>query len=124
MNQQLLSGSRESWSQRNSVQIMQDNADSAVSMLKSLASTRRLMILCQLFESERSVNTLAGELGLAQSVISQQLALLRREGIVEARREAQSMIYSIRDPRALTLMSALFTAFCSDKGPHAEGTGA
>lgn len=104
-------------------QAMQENAEEAVAMLKSLASTKRLMILCKLVEGECAVNVLADHLELPQSVVSQHLSLLRREGVVRGRREGQSIFYSIRDARTLTMMSALFEAFCTEPGHATQGAG-
>lgn len=91
---------------------LQQNADEAVAVLKGLASRNRLLLLCQLVDGERSVGDLAAALGLAQSVVSQHLSLLRREGVVAGRREAQSILYRISDPRVEKLMATLFALFC------------
>src|SRR5579859_706202 len=86
---------------------MQRHADEAVSVLKALGSTNRLLLLCQLLDGERSVGDLAEALGLAQSVVSQHLSLLRRDGLVAGRREGQSIYYAIRDSRLHALMARL-----------------
>lgn len=94
---------------------MQRHADEAVAVLKAMGSQNRLMLLCELLEGERSVNDLAASLGLAQSVVSQHLSLLRRDGLVAGRREAQSIYYVISDPRVHALMACLFEQFCADE---------
>jgi DNA-binding transcriptional ArsR family regulator len=91
---------------------MRRHADEAVAVLKAVGSPNRLMLLCQLLDSERSVNELAESLGLAQSVVSQHLSLLRRDGVVAGRREGQSIRYAIVDARVRRLMDALFELFC------------
>ena len=93
---------------------MQQNADEAVAVLKGLASRNRLLLLCQLVEGERSVGELAQTLGLAQSVVSQHLSLLHREGVVIGRRDGQSIFYRISDLRVRKLMSTMFALFCTD----------
>lgn len=93
---------------------MQRNADEAVAALKSLASRNRLLLLCHLVDGERSVGELAKDLGLAQSVVSQHLSLLRRDGVVVGRRDAQSILYRIADPRVGGLMTTIFALFCRD----------
>jgi len=93
---------------------MQRNADAAVAVLKSLASRNRLLLLCHLVGGERSVGELAKDLGLTQSVVSQHLSLLRRDGVVIGRRDAQSILYRIADPRASGLMTTIFALFCRD----------
>jgi len=91
---------------------MRQHADEAIAVLKAIGSPNRLLLLCQLLDGERSVNELAAALGLAQSVVSQHLSLLRRDGIVAGRRQAQSIRYSIRDERVRTLMGTLYELFC------------
>ena len=93
---------------------MYAHADDAVAVLKAMASHNRLLLLCQLIPGERSVGDLAQALGLAQSVVSQHLSLLRRDGVVSGRREAQSIYYRISDERVQALMQTLFDQFCHD----------
>lgn len=93
---------------------MQAHADEAIAVLKAMASRNRLMLLCQLVQGERSVGELAQALDLAQSVVSQHLSLLRRDGVVHGRREAQSIYYRISDPRVQALMRTMFEQFCAD----------
>jgi len=97
-----------------SLEAMQRHADEAVGVLKALGSSNRLMLVCQLLEGERSVGELADVLGLAQSVVSQHLALLRRDGLVAGRREGQSIYYAISDDRVHALMARLFELYCKD----------
>ena len=82
-------------------------------LLKSLSNPHRLMILCQLLEGERSVGDLATFLELRSSTVSQHLALLRREGLVSARREAQTIFYGIVSHPARRILEALFELFCA-----------
>ena len=93
---------------------MQAHADEAIAVLKAMASRNRLLLLCQLVKGERSVGELAQALDLAQSVVSQHLSLLRRDGVVHGRREAQSIYYRISDPRVQALMRTMFEQFCAD----------
>lgn len=92
---------------------MQQHADEATALLKGIASSKRLLLLCQLVDDEHSVGELAETLGLSQSVVSQHLARLRHEGIVDGRREAQTIYYSLRDARVRAMMLKLFELFCS-----------
>lgn len=96
-----------------SARAMSRHAEEAIALLKGMASHNRLLLLCQLVEGERSVGELAQILELSQSVVSQHLALLRREGIVSGRRDAQSIYYRISDERAHALMGSLFQLFCT-----------
>jgi ArsR family transcriptional regulator, virulence genes transcriptional regulator len=87
-------------------------ADEASELLRSLGNRHRLLILCQLTEGERSVGDLAGFLELRDSTVSQHLSLLRRDGLVRARRDGQTIWYSITSPPARRVLEALFDIFC------------
>lgn len=93
---------------------MHQHADEAIAVLKAMASHNRLLLLCQLVQGECSVGALAQSLELAQSVVSQHLSLLRRDGVVSARREAQTIYYRISDERVQALMTTLFEQFCTN----------
>jgi ArsR family transcriptional regulator len=93
--------------------LFEANAREAAKLLRALANERRLMILCQLTEGERSVGQLLPLVGLSQSALSQHLAVLREEGIVTTRREAQTIWYRIADPAALKVVATLAEIFCS-----------
>jgi len=94
--------------------IMRASAEQASELLKSLANPHRLMILCQLVEGERSVGELAAFLGLRGSTVSQHLALLRREGLVAARREGQTIWYGISSQSARQVLEILFELYCAN----------
>lgn len=91
---------------------LHDMASHACELLKSMANEWRLMILCQLSEGEKSVGELQRVLGLSQSALSQHLALLRHKGIVETRKEAQSVIYSLAGNEATKIMETLHDLYC------------
>jgi DNA-binding transcriptional ArsR family regulator len=92
---------------------MHRHADEAIAVLKALASHNRLLLLCELVPGERSVGELAQSLDLAQATVSQHLSLLRRDGVVSGRREAQTIYYRISDARVQALMTTLFDQFCT-----------
>ncbi|WP_230473478.1 ArsR/SmtB family transcription factor [Dyella choica] len=94
------------------IQAMQRRAEDVVGMLKAVGNQNRLLLLCQMLDGKRSVNDLAETLGVAQSVVSQHLSLLRREGLVQGRREGQSIYYRISDERVHALMAALHEVLC------------
>ncbi|KAF0097562.1 MAG: ArsR family transcriptional regulator [Rhodospirillaceae bacterium] len=90
-------------------------AGDVAGVLAALANDRRLLILCTLVEvGEATVGTLASEVGLSQSALSQHLARMREEGIVAFRREAQTLWYRIGDTRIETLLSTLHRLYCAD----------
>lgn len=88
------------------------SAAEAAKLLRALGNERRLMILCQLADGERSVGQLLPLVGLSQSALSQHLAVLREEQIVATRREAQTIWYRIADPAALRVVATLAEIFC------------
>ena len=88
------------------------SAAEAAKLLRALGNERRLMILCQLTDGERSVGQLVPLVGLSQSALSQHLAVLREEGIVATRRESQSIWYRISDPAAIKVVATLAEIFC------------
>ncbi len=88
------------------------SAAEAAKLLRALANERRLMILCQLADGERSVGQLQPLVGLTQSALSQHLAVLREEGVVATRREGQTIWYRIEDPSAVKVVATLAEIFC------------
>ena len=95
---------------------LHDMAAHAVELLKAMANEWRLMILCQLSEGEKTVSELQEILGLSQSALSQHLAVLRREKIVRARKDAQSVFYSLSGSDASKVMQSLHDVFCKAQG--------
>ena len=90
---------------------LERNADQAVTLLKALSNTNRLMIICALYEHEKSVGELEELIGLSQSALSQHLARLRRDGLVVTRREAQTIYYSMRDGKTQSVLKCLYEIF-------------
>ncbi len=99
-------------SERIDLALMQQHADDATRLLKALANEKRLLILCLLAEGERSVTALNSQLDLSQSALSQHLAVLRADDLVQTRREAQTIYYSIADGPAQRIMKTLHDIFC------------
>lgn len=98
---------------------MTDAAGAASDLLKALAHPSRLMTLCLLAERDRSVGELATLLGARDSAISQHLALLRRDGLVRARRDGQTIWYAIASEPAQRLLETLSSIFCTAPPPLA-----
>ena len=88
------------------------HADEATRLLKALANESRLMILCNLAGGEMTVGALNRHVPLSQSALSQHLALLRRDGLVETRREAQTIYYSLVDGPAASVIEVLHDIYC------------
>jgi len=88
-------------------------ADEASTLLKAVANRHRLIIVCQLTEKERSVGELAMLLNVRDSTVSQHLALLRKDGLVTARRDGQTIWYSIGSAAARELVRTLYRVYCA-----------
>ncbi|MEM7193210.1 MAG: metalloregulator ArsR/SmtB family transcription factor [Pseudomonadota bacterium] len=89
------------------------NASLVAGILRAIANERRLMILCKLAEwGEANVGALAEAAGLSQSATSQHLARMRDEGLVEFRREGQTLWYRISENRTELLLGYLQQLYC------------
>lgn len=92
--------------------VMGENARKASDFLKALSHETRLLILCLLVDGEKTVNELEQILDLRQAAVSQQLARLRADDLVSARRNGKSVHYSLARPEVVEIISALYRAFC------------
>ncbi|HUO44217.1 MAG TPA: metalloregulator ArsR/SmtB family transcription factor [Burkholderiales bacterium] len=91
---------------------MKRNAAEAAALLKTLGNPRRLMILCHIAKEQRCVGDLAELVGLSQSALSQHLARLKAEGIVETERAGQIIYYAVKDHRAKKILDTLYGLYC------------
>jgi DNA-binding transcriptional ArsR family regulator len=91
---------------------MVGNAKRASDFLKALAHESRLMILCILAEGEKSVSELEDLLNLRQPTVSQQLARLRTDGLVSARRDGKTIYYKLASAEARVVIGAIYDVFC------------
>ncbi len=91
---------------------MAEHADEAATLLKALANPNRLMVLCLLAEGEQSVGQLNAQVPLTQSALSQHLAVLRRDGLVKTRRDAQTVYYSAAPGPAADIIAVLHRTYC------------
>jgi ArsR family transcriptional regulator len=87
-------------------------ADRAVGALKLLANEDRLLLLCQLTRGEMCVSELEARLDIRQPTLSQQLGVLRAEGVVGTRRQGRNIYYRIDDPRVLEILAVLYRLYC------------
>lgn len=91
---------------------LQARAQRATGLLKAMSNPVRLLVLCQLAESEKSVGELERVVDVSQSALSQHLALLRSRGLVASRRAGQTIYYSLSGREAPALLAALYQVFC------------
>ena len=95
-------------------------AAEAATFLKALGHDGRLLILCHLQSGPKSVTELENLLSTRQAVVSQQLARLRLEGLVSARRDGQAIFYSILDERVSEVIGVLAKVFCKPAQDRAK----
>ena len=91
---------------------LRGGAGRAVGALKLLANEDRLLLLCQLSQGEMCVSDLEEELGIHQPTLSQQLGVLRTEGVVATRRQGKNIFYSVADPVVLEILTVLYRLYC------------
>ncbi|MEO6746164.1 MAG: metalloregulator ArsR/SmtB family transcription factor [Caldimonas sp.] len=92
--------------------ILRGAAGTAVSALKVLANEDRLLLLCQLSQGEMCVGELEEQLGIRQPTLSQQLGVLRSEGVVETRRQGKNIYYRVIDPALMQILKLLYRLYC------------
>ncbi len=90
-------------------------AGRAVGTLKLLANEDRLLLLCQLTQGEMCVGELEAHLDIRQPTLSQQLGVLRSEGVVNTRRQGKNIYYSVADPSVLEVLAVLYRLYCSEE---------
>lgn len=91
---------------------MQQSAESASQFLRSLANRDRLMLLCHLTKGEACVSDLEAQSGIHQPSLSQQLGVLRREGLIEPRKQGKRVYYHIASDNVQAMLEQLYTMFC------------
>ncbi len=91
---------------------MKVKAKEVAHLLKVMANENRLLILCELAKEPMSVSALLEKLPITQSGISQHLAILKSNGILDYEKKAQTVVYSIKDERIYKIMSELKKLYC------------
>ncbi len=93
---------------------MQHNAMAAEKMLKLLANNKRLMILCHLLNDALTVGALNQKIALSQSALSQHLAKMRQDGLVQADKQGQHVYYRIAKPEVGAILNVLYEIYCKE----------
>ena len=88
-------------------------ADQACSLMRVMSNPDRLLLLCQLAQGERRVGELEELLDIQQPTLSQQLAVLRDESLVETRREGKQIFYRITSDTVLAVLAVLYQQYCA-----------
>ena len=90
---------------------MRAAGDKAASLMRTLANEDRLALLCQLAQGELCVSELAEKTFVVQPTLSQQLSVLREQGVVATRCEGKRIFYSISDPKAFAVLRTLYDLY-------------
>jgi len=101
------------------IEALEEKAEDAAQFLKMVASAPRLLLMCHMSDGECSVGDLADRTGMRMPTVSQQLSLLRAQGLVNTRREGTTIYYRLTSDAARDIMAVLYKHFCAGTGPHA-----
>ena len=94
------------------VEVMRHSAEAVVTILKSLANTDRLLILCHLAQAELNVSQIEVQTQISQPTLSQQLMMLRKSDVVQTRRDGKQIFYSIKDQKMVEVLATLYRLYC------------
>lgn len=94
------------------LELLRGAAAQATGVMKLLANEDRILLLCQLSQGERCVSELEEQLGIHQPTLSQQLGVLRSEGVVSTRRQGKNIYYSVAQPAMLEILALLYRLYC------------
>ena len=97
-----------------SLEVMKNNASKAERLLKLLANSKRLLILCYLLKRECTVGELVALIDLSQSALSQHLAKMRGEGLLDVKKQGKHVYYFINKPEVEAILSTLYLIYCKD----------
>lgn len=99
--------------------LLAKSARRASRFLKTISNEHRLLVLCNLADSEKTVSELAAIIGISQPTLSQQLARLRADGLVATRRNGKSIHYSLASESAREMIGLLYQLFCAPAAKRA-----
>jgi len=91
---------------------MRDSAQQVVGILKLMANTDRLLILCHLSQNELNVSQIEEITEIRQPTLSQQLMILRKSDAVNTRRDGKQIYYSIKDQSLVEMLNKLYQIYC------------
>jgi DNA-binding transcriptional ArsR family regulator len=97
-----------------SLEVMKNNSSKAEKLLKLLANSKRLLILCHLLKRECTVGELEELIDLSQSALSQHLAKMRGEGLLAVKKQGTHVYYFINKPEVEAILATLYLIYCKD----------
>lgn len=86
---------------------IQDSSELLVNVLKSIANTDRLLILCHVSKAELNVSQIEKLTKISQPTLSQQLMVLRKNNVVQTRRDGKQIFYSIKDHKLVEVLKVM-----------------
>ena len=92
---------------------LKDKAEEVSRLLSALAHPKRLIVLCNLVDAERSVGQLADMAGLGQAALSQHLSKLRDLRLVDTRRQGQTIYYRLASTEVRAVLNTLYQLYCA-----------
>lgn len=95
-----------------SVDELEPKIEEASVLLDMMAHPQRLRILCMLHGGEWSVVRLAEVIGMSQPNLSHHLKKLRDSGLVQTRRDAQTIHYALRGDKVKAVLGVLHDVYC------------
>lgn len=98
-----------------SLEKLEASAERACGLLKMLANENRLLLLCQLSRGEKCVSELEEITGIRQPTLSQQLGVLREQGLISPRREGKQIYYSVASKEAMVVIQVLYKLYCEEE---------
>jgi ArsR family transcriptional regulator len=104
------------------IETLRSSAAQACGLLKVLANPDRLLLLCQMTQGEYCVSDLAATTGITQPTLSQQLTVLRQNGLASTRREGKQVYYRIASPEAMEVMQVLYRLYCQQQTVEDEAS--
>lgn len=102
------------------LETMRSSASRTCAMLKTLSNPDRLLLLCHISQGESCVSDLEEALDIHQPTLSQQLGVLRDEGLVTTRRDGKFIYYSVASKEAMAVMQVLYEQFCDVRPKRAK----
>ncbi len=96
-----------------SITELEAKAETVSVLLGTMANAKRLIVLCNLLGGEKSVGALAQITGLSLAALSQHLAKMRAAGIVDTRRDGQTIYYRLASHEVESILATLYRLYCA-----------
>lgn len=92
---------------------LEEKAEEASRLLTAMGNPKRLLVLCNMLDGEKSVGELAEIAGLSSAALSQHLGKMRALSLVKTRREGQTIYYSLASREVRAVLETLYRLFCA-----------